>query len=183
MNLFEINTTTNKLSIHPEAYALDVFKKIWDRNRDKGVAEKELAYVYFMVDYKSPFSSILNEGERCSEVKSAVGLKDWQRDEIIEQAMVFYDDIQETPSLSLLRSALCAVEQIKKYFNTLDLQARDKRDMLINDPAKVTTMLKQIGDVIASLKRTEDEVRKEQSIKDVGKGNKPLGMYEKHDRN
>lgn len=179
MNLFELNTTTNKLNIQPEAYALGPFRKLWDRSKDKGIAERELAYVYYMTDYKSPFSTILNDEERDNRVRSAVELRDWKPDDLVNNAISFYEEIQVTPSLSLLRSALCAVDQIKNYFTTLKLTDKDAKGSLVNDPAKVTTMLKQMGDVVASLKKTEDEVRKEQATKDKAKGGKDLGMFEK----
>ena len=55
MKLFDIDN--NKVIVHPEALLIQSFKLLWDRDKskDKARALKELAYVYFMTDFKSPY--------------------------------------------------------------------------------------------------------------------------------
>ena len=59
----DLITIDNNVAI-PSAYTLTIteFKDIVDRDKskDKNVATKELAYIYFMVDHRSPFAAFNN---------------------------------------------------------------------------------------------------------------------------
>ena len=64
MNLFEISE--GQLQIQPEAYALRAFKVLWDRDKTKGKDKAiiELAFVYFMTDFKSDFTDVIEPFNR-----------------------------------------------------------------------------------------------------------------------
>ena len=167
--------------VHPSAYLLEPIKKIWDRDKskDKAVATKEISYVFFMTDFKSPFMSIVDEAERGAQVKSAIGLNaKWEEDNDVANCRSFYDKLQETASLKFLKSASFALNQVEQYFNNLDLQERDKTGKMVNDPAKVMKMLGEVSDVRTQFKKLEEEVKKEISIKETSRGGREISMFE-----
>ena len=55
MNLFDLKGLV--VTAHPEALLVPEFKTIWedDDSEDKAQALRELSFVYFMSDYKSPY--------------------------------------------------------------------------------------------------------------------------------
>ena len=61
--LFDIEN--QEVVISPQALQIAAFRTIWTRDRDKYkvIAKKELAYVYYMSDYKSPYMN-KEENER-----------------------------------------------------------------------------------------------------------------------
>jgi len=91
MRLFDL--VNNQLVISEEAYILIPFKAIWDRDKTK-LKEKalaELGFVYFMEDYKSDFSDIVNDEERSTEITSVLGLPSgWKEDAVVRNAREFY---------------------------------------------------------------------------------------------
>ena len=106
MNLFELKNWD--LQIQPEAYALAPFKALIsrDKTKNKAVGIKELAYIFYMTDYKSDFINIIDEEERDEQVKKFVELpKEWKPDKKVLEAIEFYKQRSTTTSLLLLEDA------------------------------------------------------------------------------
>ena len=61
MKLFDLKARI--VVVSPEALLIPEFKDLWDRDKskDKLKAHRELSYVYFISDYKSPYRSSLTE--------------------------------------------------------------------------------------------------------------------------
>ena len=59
-----------KVVISEEAFALKVFRQIWNRDRsvNKDKAIMELGYVYFMTDPRSDYQYIVDEDERSKAI-------------------------------------------------------------------------------------------------------------------
>ena len=60
MNLFFISD--NKILPTPETLLIKEFENIWnrDKTKTKDIALKELAYIYFISDYKSIYNNYLD---------------------------------------------------------------------------------------------------------------------------
>ena len=73
----------NVVKVNPEMLLIPEFKDIWDRDKskDKGIAYKELAFVYFLADYKSVYTAYSPE-EREDKIKQDF-IRDtsWVRDD------------------------------------------------------------------------------------------------------
>ena len=182
MNLFQMKDY--KLEIQPEAYGIEVFKKIWDRDKskDKSKALEELAYVYFMSDYKSDFSEILDPDEKEAEIRrSCITQKKWEPDILIQDAINFYLKMQEKVSLRLLDDARNGINKLSKYMRDINFD-----EVLMNDKGEVkpkhdikkfADTVKQIPAILDALKQLEDAVKKEQDAEKGLRGGRKKGMY------
>lgn len=185
MNLFELNNY--KLQIQPEAYALLPFKKLWDRDKtkDKKVAMEELAYIYFLVDYTSDFSSILEEEERKKEViKSCISIQKWAPDKVVCEAIEFYKSRQDTIALRMLGDSKFGIEKLSAYirninFDELSVNPKTGEAIPKHDIKKFVDTIKQIPSVLAALNELEDTVKKEKEATKGLRGGRQKGMYAK----
>ena len=180
MNLFTL--INDNITFSEEALALKPFHDLWKRDKSKGkiVATAELSTVFFLADFKSDFSDIVDEEERLTQVKSyIVGLpEDWKPDEVFNKAVEFYKERQKTISLKLLESARRAMDKISKYFDTVDLHAVDKQGKLLFNVSQFSTTIKNAGEMTESLRKLEQQVKKELTEKKGNVGSKNKNVFE-----
>ena len=179
MKLFQIGKN-NILEISPEAYILEPFKELWirDKSKDKSIALLELAYIYFMIDYKSDFMSLTDERDRHCEVIKAIGLNNnWKPDNKVIEAMKFYEKMEDTISMKFLRKAQIALDKIGKFYDDVDLTLLNKSGSPVYNAKQLADTLKTTGEMIESLKSLEDIVKKEKEQAKGLRGSRKKGMY------
>jgi hypothetical protein len=161
---------------------LTPFKKIWDRDKSKtkDQALSELAYVFYMDDFKSDFADIVNEDDRRKEVLNNINLKgSWEEDEYIKIARSFYkSSINNILPLLFLRDAQTAVNQMRLYFRTVDFTKKDSKGKLLEDVTKLVGALKASAEILENLNVLENMVKKELEAKDDKVGGKSKALYE-----
>lgn len=183
MNLFEMKDY--KLQIHPEAYGLQPFKKILDRDKskDKKIALEELSYIYFMTDYTSDFMNIIDEKERNKEViKSTITIKDWKPDKDVEEALKFYEERQYTIKLGLLWDARHGISKLSHYLRDINFEENEINDKTgevkpKHDIKKYADTIKQIPGILEALDTLEEAVKKERDVQKGLRGGREKGMY------
>lgn len=178
MQLFDLKNY--QVTFSPQALCLIPFKKLWDRDKstDKVKAIQELSYIWFMSDYKSDFSDILDPKERDVEVKkSCITIKDWEADKFVQEAMQFYKSRQETIASRMLEGALIYANKVDEWFRNVDLFEMDDKGKPVYDAKKGNDILKDLGKTVESLKQLQDVVRKERDISNKLRGNREKGMY------
>jgi len=125
-NLFNISST-GKIEFNVQTLAIPPFKDIWDRDKSKTKerATKELYYVFYMCDFKSPYNAY-NEAEKESVIKEDF-IKDikWQPDEVIINAVKKYKELQETIHTRFLKKAMIGAEKLGDYFENFDPKELD----------------------------------------------------------
>ena len=98
MELFDLRDMV--VTVSPQALLIPEFKKIWDDDstNDKSVALKQLAYVYYISDFKSPYLLSSNPDQVAKLIA-----KDFMKDEDyvptseVMLAIDKYKSLQETP--------------------------------------------------------------------------------------
>jgi len=177
-----IDLEGRKPVIDPAALVIKEFKTIWvrDKTKDKAQALREITYIYFQTDYMSPYRNYIG-AERINKIKEAVQLDPaWEPDKEVQAAIERYKSLQITPSLGLLEDAETAVQKLRGYFRDTDItRSRDgsaAKNLIMN--------LKQLGDIVKSLKALRDLVEHEQYEATAIRGGGRLGMRElpKHQR-
>ena len=152
MAVFTIENNTVKIS--PEMLLIPEFNDIWerDKSKDKGRAYKELSFIYFLSDYKSVYTAYSPE-EREDKIKQDF-IRDpsWVRDEIVDKAINKYEELQETPSLRLLKSARIASDKLSSFFRTQDPEHKF-----------YTSNLEKLSKIIESIDKLEERVKKEET--------------------
>lgn len=169
-----------EVEIRPELLSIPEFKTIWgrDKTKKKEKARKELTYIYFFADFRSNLV-IFDEKQRREEAIRTIfgGDSDWQPDEKTQAAVDKYRELQETPSMKLLESALRATGKIQDYFDSIDFKERDDKGHPVYKITDVTRSLKEVEDITKSLKKLREQLRQEQEQGDErvrGGGSKSL---------
>lgn len=147
-----------KIVISEEAFALKVFRQIWNRDRtaSKDKALMELGYVYFMVDPRSDYQYIVDKEERSKAIIEGEGLPaNWKPDKLIEEAMTFYDSMKP-PAALLLEDTRLMVDKYRRKLRGMDfdeLEVKDLKDM--------GALIKGIPDLVKALDEAEKAVSAE----------------------
>lgn len=152
------------------------FKKIWDRDssKDKSKATKELAYVYFIGDYKSEYN-IYGIEKRDVVAKEVMEDPGFITDEIIENAITKYIKLQETSSMRYLRSIRDTVDSIIKFNDSLKFDS--EKDIKTYNPKLATSALKDVGSIVEDLEKWEKKVYGEEDQMNIRGGGK-VGLFE-----
>lgn len=162
MDLFDLQK--RRVIVHTKALLVPEFKAIWDRDKkkDKEKAIQELSYVYFATDYKSPYIQSADP-DLTHNIVAKDFMKDpnYKPDKAIAAAIAKYIELQQTPSMRLLKASLKTISNLTSYLETINLHDRDKNDRPVYKPADVTSALKSIGPIIESLNKVKEQVEKE----------------------
>jgi len=153
MELFSL--VDNKVEVLPEAKLIGEFSTL---------SAKELGYVYFMEDYKSPYNAY-PEVDRAERIRNDLGIKETTPK--IKSACIKYSELQETSSMKLLKSARIAISKLSTFFENKGPQDRN-----------YVTNLGNLGKLIESLDRLEAKVKKEVSVEGRSKGGREINPFE-----
>ncbi len=179
MKIFDL--INNQVEISEEAYILKPFKKLWDRDKskDKAKAIAELGYIYFMEDFKSDFSDIIDAEERSEAIITSLTFpKNWKPDVHVDAGLVFYKKWTETYSLKFVRDAKLALEQIRLYFRTVNIEEVDSQGRLKFDIIKLARIIENSDALLNNLSKLENRVKKDMQQKSSARGGKSKNIFE-----
>lgn len=152
-----------KIEISEEAFALKVFRQIWNRDRtvNKEKAISELGYVYFMIDPRSDYQYLVDEDERSRAIIEGEGLpSDWKPDKLVREAMEFYGRFKPTAAL-LLEDTRYAVDKLRKLLREIDLNEVDEKGRPIYTLNTITATIKQVPLLAKDLDEAEKALASE----------------------
>ena len=168
-----------QLVIRPEVLGIPSFQAIWndDKSEDKAKATKILTYIYYLVDFHSPYAvhaphtreEILNRdffgGKAPKEAK-------------ILGAIKAYQEFHQTTSMYLLEKSKLAARKLADYFNDINFYERDEKGQPLYKATDVTRNLKEVGNIIDSLTKVENKVKKEVQESSHVRGGGSVGHFE-----
>lgn len=167
-----------KVVISEEAFALKVFRQIWNRDRsvNKDKAIMELGYIYFMVDPRSDYQYLVDEDERSKAIIEGEGLpSNWKPDKVITEAMEFYSRFKPTAAL-LLEDTRYAVDKLRKLLRDINLNQLDDKGKPVYTLNSITATIKQVPSLAKDLDEAEkalaSEMRSEGKMR--GQGEKTI---------
>lgn len=164
MKLFQLEN--NKIIIEPEILLIPEFKKIYDRDKTKTkeVAFSEFEYIYFILDWNSPYRAYNDINERKQVVKKSF-IKDpkWKEDSVILDAIKQYEELTRTPLMGLIEDTNQLIEAIRKYCRTTDVANMDL--------GKAASMLEKLPKIIENRKKLEEMASAEKIEKSRARGN------------
>lgn len=179
MELFQFDG--ERVTFSPQALALKPFKALWDRDRtqDKKRSFAELALLYYVVDYRSPFNNYVDESERFRAALEIIDLnKGWKPDKKFDEAKELYRELQITPAIEALETARLALDKVKGFVNDLDMHERDNRGGYVHKPADLIRYVKDIEGALESLDKVEVRVKKQIENKNELKGEQVAADFE-----
>lgn len=170
-----------KVTISEEALMLQPFKKIWnrDKSKSKDKALNELAFIYFMCDPRSDYQYIVDPEDRFNAIVESEGLpEDWTPDKLVEEGMAFYESFKSTSAL-LLEDTRYAIEKVRMFLKTVDLNAVDDKGKPLYTINSITSTIKMIPQLIKDLNDAEKAINSEM-LEKSGKvrGQKTKSLFE-----
>jgi len=165
MKLFTL--ANNYPIISPEALLITDFANIWnrDKTKDKSVATKELAYVYFLCDYKSIYNTYPSEIKEERIIEDVFKGK-YKPDKLVLVAIDKFKELNNTFNMRFLQSARRALEESMAYYNNVDYTLKDTKGKFIYNIKEVTNSIKDCSGVLDTLDKLIDKVSKEQQLKE-----------------
>lgn len=173
------NIKDGKIVITPDKLAIPVFKQIYERDKSKNkeIAFKELSYIFFMVDFNSPYQSYPNDKKEKIIIEDIFKDK-WSPDKLVKEGVIKYTEFTDTAVIRLVRSAQNACDKLADYFNNVDYTLKDDNDKLVYTAKDVVLNLKNIGDISDSLSKLEEKIKKDIKQTSKVRGGGEPGMYE-----
>lgn len=192
-NVFIVNPD-GLVEYDPALRMIEVFKKLIVNSRKAGkgkmfetgkaarIANEKISYAYLMVSPTSTYFYSYKEDEtRSVKILQALGIKDWEVDEDVTNAMTYFkEELNAVLSFSMMNNGLKAAFETNQYFADVDYNQRDAKGQLVYEPKDVIGSLKSIGEIIdgleALIKRySRDGVARKQKLR--GKKNQnPLEL-------
>lgn len=184
---------------NPECRTISAYNRLLTRDRGskgdndgrkKYIATKELSYVYFMTDYRSPFVLGYSESERSKKVISRLSLPEgWKPDIEVKEAIRVYSEDQDTitmKSLTETREALFVCRDLVKHLRVKIEEVvngdkiEDKQlDAAIANLGKLLGIADKLPSTIKTIKGLEEEVGKELGRSKVARGGREINEFEK----
>lgn len=183
MDLFIIENGIAKPSEH--AILIEPFKTIWesDTSKSKGDAIKSFTYIELVCSIKksNPFAGYPDD-ERPSKVAKEVYKSEiYTPTELENEAITVYREFLEeaSPTLSFYRASLKAAQELKTFYNEVNLNERTNGGAAVYKPGDITRGLKETSEVIKSLRDLESQVQSELVEKTKTRGQREIGHFER----
>jgi hypothetical protein len=181
MKLFEMKDYN--LQVSEEAWGMLPFKAILkrDKNRNKETAFKEMLFIYFYTDIRSDYIHYTDE-ERTKEIIKDIGLPvDWKIDNVIKEAIQFYEKRSVSVIGKLYKSALKSANDTSKYLEKTSelLEERNDKGGTVTTLPMITAAQKTLPDIMKNLKAAYKELLAEQKeVEGRTKGSRTMGYFE-----
>ena len=147
-------------------------------NEFKDLTPEELAFVYFTIDHRSPFS-VYEWNQRIIEVKNSIfgEKKKWSAPPRVLGACDKYEKLIETSAVRLLKAARESIIKLEKYFRSVDLTLVHDNGRPIFHAKDLINNLEKMGKVIDGLTRLEEIVKKEEQAANTNRGGIEVNKY------
>lgn len=172
------------LTVEDQIWGLTPFKKILKRNksRNKDLALKEMLFIYYYTDIKSDYLIMSDLKERCSELKHDIDLPDnWKIDEVIQEAIDFYEKRSLTVIGKLYKDALTSIHEMSEYLRNTGVLLRERSNNggTVTTLPMITAAQEKLPKIMQNLKAAEKEVLKEKvEMEGKMKGKQAMGLFE-----
>lgn len=168
-----IDLVDDKIIIKPEALCISPFSDIWasDKSKDKRLATQKIKYIWFFVDYDSPYKKNIPLDKRGPMIiRDIIKDKDFKADQDIVTAIAKYEELYTTPEMRLIDGANTMVNRMDSFFRTAEVDGENIKkasDTIIAMP-KLVQALKDARKAAEAEKESGTKVR----------GNAELGLFE-----
>jgi hypothetical protein len=188
-NLFEFNQLTGMITLNRVWIGMvPEFKEILLKSkkcpgdadgRRKLHATRIFTFIYMLTDFKSPLRDMdekekYAEALRCSELTAEDIVDD------VKVATAVYELYQENSARSLrtLKSMRKSLDQLDRYFTSVDFTKTDKKGELLHSAKEYQANMKGVSDTYKSYEEFEERVHKELAAEATVRGDRKLGGKE-----
>lgn len=179
-----INYLNYEVKPSEEAFLVKPIRELYERDNSKlkGKFMSELAIIYFMVDPRSDYMYIIDEGERLNAILKQEGITDFKMDKKLKEAMDIYHKLVETTYTQTLEDTRICIDKIRTFLRNVDLTLMDKNGKPIYTAKDVAATIDKLPSLLKNLKEIEKIVVNE--VEDAGTargGNDRNSMFEDAD--
>ena len=151
-----------RVIIDEEAYALQPFRKIWDRDKSEDkLKTKHKRRIIFYCDPRSDYMFIADDTERAERIIADEGMGKWLPDKVVKEAVEFYNSFKTTTSL-LIESSRKSAAKLRHFLETIDFTEEDKSGRLKYNPAQIVSTMKEVIKLIEVFDKAEKLAIQEQ---------------------
>lgn len=159
--MFELSEGTVKIS--PEYLALPSFKAIYeeDKTKDKSSAFKQLSYVFFLCDYKSPYYSYPEEKKRKAIGADIMKDENYKPSVKILKACEDYKRLNETSEMRLLQAWESKIDELADFIAEVDIHEKNVATLTKAgiDTEKIITSVQKLRDMVAKQMTQKSHIR------------------------
>ncbi len=155
--------------IHSELFFIPEFKAILDKHKRKKsyateedqitAAFREISYIFFYIDYRSPFDGMDDDKRHSNAIFNARLTEDWVADKVVSGAISVYQrNIYEViPTVKSLRTARRGLTSVNDLLEDLVREIENRRMLLQGKKKKAISVEESIG--VTKFKRIEKQQR------------------------
>lgn len=178
-NLFNISSS-GKIELNVEALVIPPFDKIWERDETvtKDKATMEIKYIVYLCDYNSPYNAYGSKDKERMIRTDFIRDPSWSPDDTIKEGIKKYEELQDTLSTRILKSAKIGAEKLAAYFEDVDFTQLDDNGKPLYTARDLASNLKSVGDIVKSLVNLDKQVKSEQIESSSVRGKSEIGDYE-----
>lgn len=167
-----------------EVLLVEPFKGIWERCKDKSDAIRHFTVMelYTSKLKSNPYAGYPDEYRLQLLTKQNYGkaIPYDKLEDCVKEGIRFLDDLQKqgSPTYSYYLSQLRAVEKLKDFFMSFDLDERNDKGQLIYKPKEITSALSDADKITQNLTALRDKVDQELFATVKTRANREVGRYE-----
>lgn len=167
-----IDLKDGKIIIAPECLAIEPFKSIWekDKNKDKVEATKAIKYIWYYSSFKSPFFQLGDADRHRLIVENILEDKAFKLTPLIKEGIKTFEEIFTTPAMKLFRAAQASIVNMELFFS--------KTTYNEDNVTKIQKAIIDMPKMQEAVQKALDNCIKEQSTGDRVRGNATLGLFE-----
>jgi hypothetical protein len=183
MDIFKIE---NKI-VQPttEVLLISPFKEIWEQDKTKNKTEalQHFAYIEFLCSPKksNPYFGYTTKEIRDVKIKMDVYKdKDYILPKLVEEGIEKYKEFLNNASFnySYFMSARGAAEKIKNFFDTFNMNERNKSGVPIYKPREITSAIIDSEATLQKLESLQKKIEQELLEQTKNKRNKEINYFE-----
>jgi len=172
------------ISISPECLLIEPFKSMWekDKSKDKVVAVNDIKYLWFFIDFASPYFMYDDERKHQMICEYVLGNKDYKKPVNLNHMIDSYNAANPRPAVDMLQSAMEVIYKMKDFFKSVDFTETQTNKMGVEeftfDIDKISKAITNMPKLIDSLNQATELAKKEQSGSSKVRGNATTSMLE-----
>lgn len=177
-----INYDGVDFSITDEALLVPSIREMFraDKSKKKEEFWRQIGYLWFMCDPRSPYMYLTNDISRDKEVRQIEGFDSkWKIPDKLKEAMDQYKRLAITTQSLLLDDIRVGIDSVRTFFRTVDLTTTDeKTGRPLYQVSSVTNALKQAMELTDMLAEAEKKLAKDYELESKTRGSAERALFE-----
>lgn len=193
IKFFAYDSDLNKVTVNePEILLVKEFADLWTNERNACPEDpeghnkirgfKDLTYIYFAIDWRSPVAKDTPENRRLLALEASGYTKEYvEQDEVLKAACRKYQELQDSSSVlgKLVETYTNNIHKMRVFVDNIDYTERNPDTGVPIFKIKDTlTEMQQIAKAIDALQELEAKYKEEQQNSTGLRGDTEAGMFD-----